>query len=147
MNALKITNFLKIHDRQFPVVRELPLEECDSLRQRLCRTFHLDEKLDGLETLREMEDMSANVAVNPCAATFSLVSLLNQYRIPTSDLVFVNWNRFTQIDELQLSELSTYFTDIWYPSADDIEIFDYSCRWFVIIRHWCAMMIGLVDQN
>jgi hypothetical protein len=28
-----------------------------------------------------------------------------------------------------------YFSDLWYPGADDIDLFDASVSWVVAIRH------------
>ncbi len=29
-----------------------------------------------------------------------------------------------------------FFSDIWYPSLDDIEIFDLNLNWIVSVRHY-----------
>ena len=50
-------------------------------------------------------------------------------------LVYVNWLRFDDIDCLAFSDLARYFDDIWYPSADYIDIFDSSMSWVLSVDY------------
>lgn len=36
---------------------------------------------------------------------------------------------------MKLDDLNKYFYDIWYPVAEDIEIFDRECNWMILISH------------
>ena len=38
--------------------------------------------------------------------------------------LYVQWEAFRDIDRFQIDELDRRFYDVWYPAADDIEIFD-----------------------
>ena len=49
--------------------------------------------------------------------------------------VYINWFRFDNIDQMKFNDFSTYFYDIWFPSVDDIDLFDESYSWIVSIRH------------
>lgn len=49
--------------------------------------------------------------------------------------VLINFCRFDDIDEMKLDDLNKYFYDIWYPVAEDIEIFDRECSWMILISY------------
>lgn len=36
---------------------------------------------------------------------------------------------------MSINELDKYFYDIWFPIADDIDLFDKSLSWILSIRH------------
>lgn len=38
--------------------------------------------------------------------------------------LFVQWNRFEQIDAFQTADVACYLDDRWYPGANDIDLFD-----------------------
>ena len=62
--------------------------------------------------------------------------------------VFINWYRLDQVDELRTSDVFRYFHDLWYPELDDIEIFDDSLNWFVIVTHYGQVrFLELPDRN
>jgi len=59
--------------------------------------------------------------------------------LPIPHEVYINDHKFEHLDVMLFSNFSKYFTDIWYPSADDIEIFDSSLNYIVAIRHYGAL--------
>lgn len=50
--------------------------------------------------------------------------------------VYINWHRFDKIDQMQFPDLMGHFDDIWYPGADDIDIFDDSLNWVASVSHF-----------
>jgi hypothetical protein len=40
-----------------------------------------------------------------------------------------------------LEDLSRYFDDIFYPGPDDIELFDETLKWFMLVDHEGAISI------
>ncbi len=51
-------------------------------------------------------------------------------------VLYVEWGALRDIDRFQTDELDRYFYDVWYPAADDIEIFDDTLNWLVFVRHY-----------
>lgn len=47
----------------------------------------------------------------------------------------VNWYRLDEIDEMNMSDFSRYFDDLWYPAADHIDVFDHTISWIVSIDY------------
>ncbi len=67
--------------------------------------------------------------------SFDFSRLLSDLEVGIDDSVYINWYRYDEIDEMKLCNFSKYFGDIWYSSADDIDIFDEAFTWMVSIRH------------
>ena len=42
---------------------------------------------------------------------------------------------FDDADEMHFGDLDKYFYDIWYPVTDDIDIFDDTFKWLLLIVH------------
>ncbi|WP_234399978.1 hypothetical protein [Campylobacter concisus] len=40
---------------------------------------------------------------------------------------------------MRFDDLSKFFSDIWYPSLNDIEIFDINLNWIISVRHYGAI--------
>ena len=65
----------------------------------------------------------------------AILGMFSKLGIKHQSHVFLNWYRFDNIDEIEVDGLNTYFADIWYPSTDDIDLFDNTFKWIVSIRH------------
>jgi hypothetical protein len=68
--------------------------------------------------------------------SFDLASELASEGVDPSRKILVNWHRFDKIDEMNLLDFSRNLEDIWYPRADDIEIFDSSFSWIASIFYF-----------
>lgn len=66
---------------------------------------------------------------------FKLIDNLKKIGITPMKEVFINWYRFERIDVFNAVDLDKFFYNIWFPSSDDIDIFDESLNWIVSIRH------------
>jgi hypothetical protein len=75
------------------------------------------------------------MGVNSLSDDFRLSQVLWRLRILPPEYVFVNWYRFDDVDEIKFADLESHFTDIWYPSSDDIEVFDSSLKWLIAVSH------------
>jgi hypothetical protein len=144
MQAIKVENFTRAHSLPFPRVRSLSETECLTQLENICKSFSITvDGVDvGLLVLQAMERLSINVEANPCDDGFDLAALIAGLGIEPQEKVMINWDRFATIDELKFSDLRRFFSDIWYPSTDDIEIFDASAQWFIQVRHWCSINFG-----
>jgi hypothetical protein len=136
MNEIKIINFKKEHpETSFPAYRELPLHECMAITDSISKKHNIraSTPLEFLEMLnKRQKDVESE---NADCASFNLRSVLTKLHIQPLDMVFINRWRFDQIDSMSFDDVSKYFDDIWYPSADDIDIFDSSFEWILSIDH------------
>jgi hypothetical protein len=57
-------------------------------------------------------------------------------RSAAADHVYVSWDALRgQVDDIAFADLARYFAWIWYPASDDIQIFDESFSWLLVIGH------------
>jgi hypothetical protein len=138
MNPTKIANFRKIHDgRDFPWWRALDEEEARRLRLRLSKKLGEVAPEDGMLLLNTLVQRKGDALGNvEEAASVSWRVELARRGIHVGERVLIDWYRFDRIDEMRLDDLETYFDDVWYGSADDIEVFDESLEWFIVVAHY-----------
>lgn len=106
------------------------------VRKKLATTLGLSEESSSLDLVKRLhEQTSRYLGEVPCEGRPDLRKLIESVPIGRLHRVLVNWYRFDDIDSLDLDDLSRHFGDIWYPSVDDIEVFDESCRWFLSVSH------------
>lgn len=136
MDEIKIINFKKTHpDASFPLYRELPVHECTAITDSISRKYDISASI-SLEFVKMLNKRQKDVeSENAESSTFDLRDVFKKLLIQPSDKVYINWYRFDQIDSMSFTDLTNYFDDIWYPSADDIDIFDLSFDWILSIDH------------
>ncbi len=61
--------------------------------------------------------------------------------IVTGPSLYVEWGTLCDIDRFQTDDLKDHFYDVWYPSSDDIEIFDETLSWVMFVRHFGGVKI------
>lgn len=62
--------------------------------------------------------------------------------------MFINWDRYEEIDEMGLDDLNRYFSDIWYPGSDEVDVFDSSFGWFLSVSpEGYVKVVRVIDEN
>lgn len=137
MDKLKIDHFAREHPAEgFPGFRSLTPDDAALIRENVARALMLPLTSDGASLLRALGDQQTVLdEPNAEAVGFNLKACLRSLGIHARDSVFINWYRFDDIDEMKVDDLSRYFANIWYPSSDDIEIFDGKYDWILSVRH------------
>ena len=120
----------------FPDYKIICEAEMLNVQNQLKERFLLNKNSDLL-ALVEMIDSKMSI-VNKCDArddSFSLIRVMSKLEICPNEDIFINWYRFDDIDSMKILDLDHHFSDIWYPSSDDVEIFDETLSWMISIRH------------
>jgi hypothetical protein len=140
VEGFKIENFEQEHGaNSFPAFRSLASEETNQMLTSLKRRLGLPDELNAQDVLQSIDQKSVVVdGVDATEDAFDLRAVLGGLGF-SAGKVFVNWYRFDRIDEFGTEDLCKYFGDIFYPSADDLEILDSSLTWLVSIRHYGAV--------
>ena len=132
MDSFKI-ELLEKEGKEFPFFLHLTDEDdLFNIQQILLENFNylsIDELMEKLDTENFVSDFNASNE-----AEFSLFELFKYLDIAPVN-VFINWDKFENIDEISFNDLDEYFYDLWFHSADNIDIFDETYRWLVSIRH------------
>jgi hypothetical protein len=137
MHLIKIKNFESEHPgNRFPWFQSLDAAETRQVRDALTCGFGAQEA-NGLLGLTEFLDGKAGKVGETSAESdnFDLRDVFRQLGISPLTEVLINWYRFDEIDRMRLEDLAGCFQSIWYPSADDIDIFDSTFSWIVSVSH------------
>jgi hypothetical protein len=137
MDQFKIDNFVAPHPgTAFPAFRHLSSEECAPIRVTIASKLGLPSNADGLTVVRTLETKATAIqGRSPSDPDFVPSKLLSQFRILPQE-IYINWYRLNDVDVMSTGHVDRAFHDIWYPSSDDIEIFDESLSWFLLVTHF-----------
>lgn len=132
MDQIKLENFRKEHGFDMPIIRSLSAGECLKIRENLLHKFSLDDVYEffKIDKFSRLDGFNAN------EENFDLKAVFRKLNITTPNEICINFNKFESIDILHFDELSKFFSDIWYPSLDDIEIFDINLSFIFSVRHY-----------
>lgn len=149
MEAFKIAYFERDHpDRKFPTFESLGPQECRDIRRRLTARLLLGHEGSGKELLHLVHSLQETIPeVNADDDEFVLKDVLGRFHRSEGDVVYINWIHFDRIDRMSMVDLSAYFGDVWYPSSDDIDLFDEAMSWMLSIRHdGCLLHVRLCEK-
>ncbi|WP_103574690.1 heat-shock protein [Campylobacter concisus] len=135
MDQIKLENFRKEHGFDMLIIRSLPAGECLKIRENLLHKF----SLQNIDEFFKIDKFSRLDGFNADEANFDLNALFSELDIATPNEICINFNKFESIDILHFDDLSKFFSDIWYPSLDDIEIFDINLSFIFSVRHYGAI--------
>lgn len=132
MDQIKLENFRKEHGFKMPIIRSLSAAECLEIRENLLHKFSLQniDEFFKIDKFNKFDGFSAD------EENFDLKAVFRKLNITTPNEICINFNKFESIDILRFDDLSKFFSDIWYPSLDDIEIFDINLNWIISVRHY-----------
>ena len=145
MEKFKLENFKKEYGFKMPLVKTMSFDECRIIRESILLKFNID-KLDNFFIIEE-ENFIKIENVNAEDKNLDWFKLLNHINIPIPHEIYINFNRFDKVDVIHFKDFDKYFSDIWYPSSDDIEIFDITNNWFVSVRHYGAIYYMKIKNN
>jgi hypothetical protein len=137
MENFKIDNFVRENPSCiFPDVLTLTQDETLSIRSKLIDLLKLDPTVDSLKLINFLWGKSSAInSINAEEEDFNFLEIIRLAGITPKQSVLVNWDRMETIDQIRLDDFCKYFSDIWYPSSDDIEVFDDSLTWMVFVGH------------
>lgn len=135
MDQIKLENFCKEYGFKMPIIRRLLPDECLKIRENLLHKFSLND----IDEFFKIDKFSKLDGFNADEENFDLKTAFGELGIATPNEICINFNKFESIDILHFDDLSKFFSDIWYPSLDDIEIFDLKLSFIISVRHYGAI--------
>lgn len=134
MDEFKLVNFERVHGVPFPTVERLAPAQCDAIVEKLRKQLGLPASANRLDVVHALDSVEVYVpSVSASDTSFDILSLFPASQISKS--VLLNWYRFDDIDRIDLATVASFFSDIWYPASDDIDMFDEELSWVISIRH------------
>lgn len=142
MDQHKIENFLEAHPGlAFPVCMHLDESQAGVIRNAIAKSVDSSD-LDGLSIVKRLYELNVEVGgFKVDDAAFSIETLLRDLGVMCAENVYLNWYRFDDIDLISLADLDQYFSDLWYPNSDDLDVFDDSADWVLSITHYGSVML------
>lgn len=137
MEAFKLVNFKHEHNTNMPIVRSIEGSECEAVCRSLFRNWHVNTLEEFFK--KEEQEFVLLDDINAEDDDLDWNKVFNRIGIPVPNEVFINFERFNNIDVFLFKDFCKYFDDIWYPAADDIEVFDTSFNWIVSVKHYGAV--------
>jgi hypothetical protein len=142
MDFFKKDNFLKANvGNIFPEYFELNTQEIDLLVRNLNINLFKTKELLNRECIVEYIRDKAIFASTRVEEDFSIYDLLKKFSLKETDNCYINWDNFNNVDKLSLKDLNDFWSDIWYPIVDDIEIIAEDLTWVVTITHYGSIGI------
>ncbi|WP_149713177.1 heat-shock protein [Campylobacter concisus] len=135
MDQIKLENFRKEYGFDMPIVRSLPAGECLKIRENLLHKFSLND----IDEFFKIDKFNKFDGFDADKENFDIKAVFSKLNIATPNEICINFNKFESIDILHFDDLSKFFSDIWYPSLDDIEIFDINLSFIFSVRHYGAI--------
>ena len=137
MEAFKLVNFKNEYNTNMPIVRSIEGSECEAVLCALFCSWHVTTLEEFFE--KEEQELVLLDDINAENEDFDWNKVFNSIGIPVPNEVFINFERFNSIDVFLFKDFCKYFGNIWYPAADDIEVFDASFNWIVSVKHYGAV--------
>jgi hypothetical protein len=135
----KIENFEREHGiGSFPPLRPLKNDEAVNLETFLKLRIGLPIQSSASELLNFIDQKAIVIeGVDATEDAFDLKPILDKMSFSSEGcfVLFANWSRFQEVDELMVDDICHYFSDIYYPSADDMMIIGTNLMWLMEITH------------
>ena len=132
MDKFKIDLFKEEYGKEFVDFKSLSEKEYTSIKDEIISKYQITDKVTIIDWLENNKTYLENLDAKD---GFVLTDFLDSLSIQYSDTVYINWFHFDEIDRFNIDDINLYFDDIWFPSSDDIDIFDKNTDWIISIRH------------
>jgi hypothetical protein len=131
MDEFKISLFESEHKTSFPEYETLNQSECQSIATELSNRYKINISNPGVELASKQSFYDKCNALD----RFDLINTLTDLGIEPNGKLFINWDRFEKIDVFDIDDVDRYFNNMWFPSSDDIDLFDDGLSWILSVRH------------
>ena len=133
MEKFKIDLFEKETGELFPSFQKLNQTDCNICYQHFRKNIKVYDLHESVfDTFQS--NGSFIEKYNALDDHFSLLELFADLNL-CCDVICINWDEFKTIDVFRTIDLYNYFSDIWFPSADNIIVFPRNMTIFIMIRH------------
>lgn len=128
--------------RPFPGYRLLDEQECAELRAGFERRILNAGELKQSQLLEEMWRRATPLEGDPSdEAAFDPRTLMASLGIAPEQRVYLDWSAFTEIYEMRFSDFADCFHSLYFPSADDLTVFDGTLSWILWFLHYRALAL------
>lgn len=133
--------------RAFPWYRELDKPACADVRCRLRRRIGCAAKTPPIELLKMLWQRATPLNLNPSDEAFDPGAALEASGIIPNDMVYLDWSAFTEIYEMRFADFREHVQSLFFPSADDLTVFDDTLTWVLWLLHYCELALSRLPEG
>jgi hypothetical protein len=67
------------------------------------------------------------------ARSFDVLEVFGRLGIAPRADIYINWRHFVEVDRMSTADVARFFSSLWYPGPDEIDLFDDSFAWVLSI--------------
>ena len=136
MEQYKLDFFKKDHPNQLLRFVTLSAVECDKVFASFGQFYNIEPKnRNDIFGIIQSEGRFVD-SVNAENENFDLRRLVQEQNIKAMpQYMNVCWDCFHSVDVFDFNDVADFFDYIWYPSADDVILFDESYEVCLMVRH------------
>lgn len=141
MHSVKIENYERDHGvGTFVNFRQITAQETEIFKISLKNSLSLPEEISSKDLVNVISRRSFLVKeFNAEDTEFDLEKLFAQLNLAFPEKIYLNWRHFEELDEMLAVDLASNFSEIWYPSSDDLDLLDPQAQWVISIHHTGAI--------
>lgn len=133
---------LELWEGELPDIINLDSNSVVALKEKLCNNFLKKTQCNNFyENISGFEKIVAHTDNVDLFKTFQNCD--NSLTI--DDFIYLDWGNFKDIVKVRVNDFVDNIDNFWYPSSDDLSIFDQRCNWILNIHHYGA--IGCVQSK
>lgn len=138
MDKFKFEHFKKYHGFDLKSIIRLTEQECEQIRHSLFLKYRVTS--DKELFLRIIDRTNNSEVVETITDNTLIERVFSSTGIVPNRHIYLVWGSLDNIDTMPFDDFCKYFDDIWYPSSDDIGVFDDSLSWLILITHYGAIL-------
>ena len=139
MHPAKIRNYTREHpDEAFPPFRPLTLSDRQDLHRRIIGALKVSADASPHDVARALQARSEYVSeldTDSDAVDWQL-AFKGTCLESCEGNVYICWGELEDIDQMRAADFRSKLELLWYPSAEDIEIFDEDMKWVILMSHY-----------
>jgi len=123
--------------RPFPWYRLLDEQECADLRAGFERRIGNAREMQPLQLLEDLWRRATPLDGDPGdEAAFDPKAVIESLGMAPGHSVYLDWSAFTEIYEMRFNDFAEFFHSLYFPSADDLTVFDDTLSWILWFLHY-----------
>ena len=135
---------IELWEGTLPKIVSLKKIEIDSLKEKLCASFSTYSNIRCNKFYEDIHSLEINIGYIDDIDLHKIFQNCNK-NSNSSDFIYLDWGNFEDIVKVRLNDFIDNIDNFWYPSSDDLSIFDQECNWILNIHHYGA--IGCVQSK
>jgi uncharacterized protein (DUF927 family) len=135
---------LELWEGKIPEIINLNKNSIVALKEKLCNSF---SKKNDIICNKFYENIYIFEKVVGHIDNIDLFKIFQNCdnSLTIDDFIYLDWGNLEEIVQVNLNDFIVNIDNFWYPSSDDLSIFNQNCNWILNIHHYGA--IGCVQPK